>query len=147
MVDKGKGLQKNTPAYLRAKNNGFGKAGVAGRPRSTGEELTENIETAAMEHEQILTQMALQALRDGMASKDIKIRVDAAKKYLTQFHQPRKQVDIDVTDHTQISDSTFKAAESMTSEERELVDSFLANLRSLRSETIVDAEVIEETDG
>ena len=100
----------------------------------------------ALENGERMASMALQALIDGMGGKDLKQRVDAAKTFLHNFHQPSKQIDLNVNEQVTISQESREAADNMTAEERAIVENFQRHIMSMRPETIEDAEVVEESE-
>ena len=143
MSDSGKGLQKNSAAYLQARANGFGAPGQS-RPQSKTEEMTDLITDMALEHGQDMTAMALQALTDGMRAHDVKQRVDAAKAYLHNFHQPSKQIDMNVNEQVSISPAAREATDALTDEEQAVMEAFEAKLLALRQEREIEGEVVGE---
>lgn len=137
----GQGLQKNTSSYVQARNNGFGAPG--GRPRTKTEDLTDLIDDMAIEHGQDLTAMALQAVKDGMRSKDLKQRLDAAKVWLNNFHNPTKQVDMNVTENAAITPQAREAVDGLTEDERRIMAEVHSRLMAMREEAeVVDVDEV-----
>lgn len=123
---------------------GFGAPPPA-RPRSKTEELTDTIEDMVLEHGSELTAMALDALKTGMRNKDAKLRLDAAKAYLHNFHNPAKRIDMDVQEQVTISAGARDAVDQLTDEERAIMARFEQKLLEMRPE-IHEAEDVEEID-
>lgn len=142
MSNPGQGLQKNNAAYLQAKNNSLGAPGS--RPRNKTEEMTELIVDQAIEHGPDMTAMALQALKDGMRAREVKMRVDAAKAYLANFHHPSKQIDMNVNEQVTITAASREAEDQMTDEERAKIAAFEQKLIALREEAIIEGVVVGE---
>ena len=139
----GKGLQKNTPSYVQARNNGFGAPGA--RPSTKTEDLTGLIDDMAIEHGDELTAMALQAVKDGMRSKNLKDRIDAAKVWFNNFHNPSKQIDMNVNESAAITPQAREAVDGLTADERAIMAEVHSRLMAMREEAqVVEAEVVRE---
>ena len=140
-----RGLVPNTPAYLRARNNGFGQGR---KPATKTQEITEAFEDAVLEQHDELIQLAISALKTGMQSGDPKLAVDAANKFLSKFHNPAKSVDLNVTDSGRVESDVLAAQEQMSEEELAYVSAFRDMVRQAAETEIIDAEIVsEEVDG
>lgn len=116
-------------------------------PRTKSEEMTDLIDSMALESGEKLSAMSLQAFKDALTSSDLKIRLSAAKAYFAQFHHPKHLIDVDVNETINISEAARDATDNLTAEERELVSKFEKFLPEMRPVDIEDAEVIDEDAG
>lgn len=114
--------------------------------RTKSEEMTDLIDTLALESGEHMGAMALQALKDGMGGNDLKLRIAAAKAYLAEFHHPKQQMDVNVNETVTISEAARDATDKLTPEEKEIVAQFEKFLPQMRPDVIEDAEVVEEAD-
>ena len=139
-MDKGRDLQRSFGAQLPSTTGG---PPGPGRPRNKSEDMTDLIDTLALENGPQMASMALQTLMDGMRQRDFKSRLDSAKAYLSNFHQPSKQIDMNITEQVSITAEMREAADQLTDEEKAIVAAYEERLLSLRPEIIVDAEIVE----
>lgn len=128
------------------KKSGFPLAKKDGdkQPRTKSEEMTERIDSMALESNERLASMALQAMEDALRSKDLDLRLKAAKAYFQEFHHPKQRMEVNVNEQLTITQEARDAVDKLTEEERQLVQQFESFLPHLRPEVIEDAEVVEE---
>lgn len=138
MSDYGRGIQKKSGQSIGLGGN------PQQAPRTKAEEMTDRIDSMALESNDRMTSMALQAMEDAMRSRDLDLRLKGAKAYLQEFHHPKQRVDVNVNEQITISQEARDAADKLTDEERKLVQQFESFLPHLRPADIEDAEVVEE---
>lgn len=130
----------------KAQAAGFGQPGKAGRPRK---DATEVIEERAADRMEYLADKALDAIERGMKSPNEKTALDAANKFLNNFHHPTKKVDVSgQVDHNEYHLHLLKGQNQLSQAEQDLLGEFLDVLKdgAEAEKEIVEAEVVEDDD-
>lgn len=139
---------ENTPEKQEAQKSRIVKAKAGGFAQGKAVEpvkkaSTEKIAEAFDEKMEKLARMARQSLEDAMApTQPMKVRVDAANKFLTHMHRPTQQVEVkgDVTNNGVVFNVTNM--NHLSPEDRELFE------RAQRAKgEVIEGEVIEGSDG
>lgn len=124
----------------KARENGFGQPGKAGRPKK---DSTEIIEQKAAERMEGLVDRAIDAIERGLKSGNEKTALSAADKFFKTFYHPTQNVNITGSvEKTEYHMHILQGQNELSEADQNLLGEFLDVLRKA-SDDIIEAELVE----
>lgn len=149
-ISGSKDLDHSQQASLeKAKANGFGQPGVAGRKKQHMNDVWEQIATERLPD---LVKKSYDAIERALASSNPKTALDAAAKLNKMTYQPDQKVVVEGPDRNEIQVNILNMQDSMNPKELAIMDMFKDVLKDglsqqeLQAAETIDAEVVEEID-
>lgn len=148
-ISGSKDLDHSQQASLeKAKANGFGQPGVAGRKKQNMNDTWEEIATQRLPD---LVKKSYDAIERALASSNPKVALDAAHKLNKMTYQPDQKVVVEGPDRNEIQVNILNMQDSLNPKELALMDAFkdvlkdgLAQQELAEAENTIDAEFVEE---
>jgi hypothetical protein len=139
----------NKASLEKAKANGFGQPGVAGRKKLAANDMFEDL---AQERLPSLIEKSFDALERALNSTNQKTALDAYYKLHKTYYNPEQKVIVEGPDRNEVQINILNMQENMNPKELAVANAFMDLMREGLTQQeesemieVIDAEVIEES--